>query len=165
MTTLDPGASEVLTHGLARRPRSTAFLASSPAAIITDGLEVLVQLVIAAITTWPWSRSKLAPSGTRTGTARLGRPLMPVGSGSNQPGAGSPLPLTAGTSLAGNDSADASSGPAMPAVSKTALAASDWSSGSIWLSARRNAGLALVRATRSCGRVGPARLGTTVDRS
>ena len=36
------------------RPFSAAFLASNPAAIITDGLLVFVQLVIAAITTAPW---------------------------------------------------------------------------------------------------------------
>src|SRR6266498_5754454 len=109
MTTLEPGASEVLTHGLDWSPRSTAFLASSPAAIITDGLEVLVQLVMAAITTSPWSRPKLAPSESCTGTETFARPLTPVGSGSNQPGAGSPgagspLALTAGASLAGKDS-------------------------------------------------------------
>jgi hypothetical protein len=92
--------------------------ASSPAASITDGLEVLVQLVMAAITTCPWSRSKRVPSSSWTGTRRLGRPLAPVGSGSNQPaGAGSWFsrlfapPLLDGGSLAGNDSADASSGP------------------------------------------------------
>ena len=37
-------------------PFSTAFFATSPAATITDGFEVLVQLVIAAITTLPWRR-------------------------------------------------------------------------------------------------------------
>src|ERR671913_918631 len=115
MTTLDPGASEVLTHGLEARPRSTALRASSPAASITDGLEVLVQEVMAAITTCPWSRSKRVPSSRATGTRLLGRPLAPVGSGSNQPaGLGSwfwwnPPLLAAGGSLAGNDSADASS--------------------------------------------------------
>src|SRR6266536_366846 len=155
MTTLEPGASEVLTHGLAWSPRSTAFLASSPAAIITEGLEVLVQLVMAAITTCPWSRSKWAPSARRTGTVALGRPLTPVGSGSNHPGAGSPLACTAGGSLAGNDSADASSGPATPGTVGT-------EGGSISSSARRKAGLASLRATRSCGRLGPARLGPRV---
>src|ERR671923_165995 len=69
MTTLDPGASEVLTHGLEVRPRSTALRASSPAASITDGLEVLVQLVMAAITTCPWSSWNSPPSARRTGTA------------------------------------------------------------------------------------------------
>ena len=43
----------VLTHGLVDRPFSTAFFASSPAASMTDGFDVLVQLVIAAITTPP----------------------------------------------------------------------------------------------------------------
>src|SRR5687767_8708265 len=56
VTTVEPGASEVLTHGWRLRPRSTAFLATRPAASMTEGFEVLVQLVIAAITTWPWSR-------------------------------------------------------------------------------------------------------------
>src|SRR4029453_10921459 len=88
MTTLDPGAREVLTHGLEVRPRSTALRASSPAASITDGLEVLVQLVRAAMTTWPWSRSKLVPSPRVTGTRLPGRPLAPAGSGSNQPAGG-----------------------------------------------------------------------------
>ncbi len=59
MTTVEPGASEVFTQGLRFRPRSTALLASRPAPIITEGLEVLVQLVIAAITTRPWSSSTL----------------------------------------------------------------------------------------------------------
>ena len=51
MTTLEPGASVVLTHGLRSRPRSTAFLASRAAPIITDGLDVLVHEVMAAMTT------------------------------------------------------------------------------------------------------------------
>ena len=53
MTTFEPGARLALTQGLVRSPRSTAFLASRPAATITDGFDVLVQLVIAAITTEP----------------------------------------------------------------------------------------------------------------
>src|ERR1700684_2620455 len=52
-TTCEPGASDVLTHGFTLNPFSTAFLASKPAAIITLGFEVLVQEVIAAITTSP----------------------------------------------------------------------------------------------------------------
>src|SRR3982750_1273849 len=90
MTTLDPGAREVLTHGLEARPRSTALRASSPAASITDGLEVLVQLVMAAITTCPWSRANRVPPAGGPAPCLPGRPLAPVGSGSNQPaGAGS----------------------------------------------------------------------------
>ena len=53
MTTFDPGARLVFTHGLDFSPFSTAFFASRPAAIITDGFDVLVQLVMAAITTLP----------------------------------------------------------------------------------------------------------------
>ena len=66
MTTCEPGASEVLTHGFERRPRATAARASRPAAISTDGFDVLVQLVIAAITTAPWPSSKL-PCAVVTG--------------------------------------------------------------------------------------------------
>jgi len=57
VTTCDPGAIDVLTHGLAVRPFSTAFLATSAAAIITDGFDVLVHDVIDAIATAPWNRS------------------------------------------------------------------------------------------------------------
>ena len=57
MTTVEPGASEVFTQGLRARPRSIALRASRPAPTITLGLEVLVQLVIAAMTTRPWSSS------------------------------------------------------------------------------------------------------------
>ena len=71
---MEPGASDVLTHGLRSRPFSTAFLASRAAPIITDGFEVLVHDVIAAIVTAPWSRSNSVPSSRRTGTDLLGRP-------------------------------------------------------------------------------------------
>ena len=57
MTTREPGAREVFTQGLARRPRSTAFLARRPAPTITWGFDVLVQLVIAATTTSPSARA------------------------------------------------------------------------------------------------------------
>lgn len=53
MTTPDPGLKLVLIYGATVRPFSTAFLARSPAPNITDGLDVLVQLVIADITTEP----------------------------------------------------------------------------------------------------------------
>ena len=61
MTTRDPGASDVFTQGLERSPRATAFSASNPAASITCGFDVLVQLVIAAMTT--------CPSATSTGSS------------------------------------------------------------------------------------------------
>ena len=53
VTTIEPGASEVFTQAGTVRPLSTAFFASNPAATSTDGFEVLVQLVMAAITTLP----------------------------------------------------------------------------------------------------------------
>src|SRR6478609_7059810 len=53
-TTCDPGASDVFTHGFEVRPRSAALRASRPAPISTDGFEVLVHDVIAAMTTSPW---------------------------------------------------------------------------------------------------------------
>lgn len=56
VTTLDPGEREVLMYGLTLRPLLTAFLARRPAAIRESGLEVLVQLVMAARTTSPWVR-------------------------------------------------------------------------------------------------------------
>src|SRR3978361_898139 len=57
-----PGASEVFTQGFEVRPRAAALRANRPAPIRTLGLEVLVQEVIAAITTSPWPRSKFLPS-------------------------------------------------------------------------------------------------------
>src|SRR3954465_9125412 len=73
MTTLDPGASVVFTHGLLVSPRSTAFLASSAAPIITCGLEVLVQEVMAAMTTCPWSTKVSVPSSMTTRVGLEGR--------------------------------------------------------------------------------------------
>src|SRR5947208_9676374 len=57
-TTWLPGASEVFTHGLAFSPLAAALRANRPAPIKTLGFDVLVQEVIAAITTSPWPRSK-----------------------------------------------------------------------------------------------------------
>src|SRR3954469_6809174 len=113
MTTLDPGASDVLTHGLAVSPRSTAFLASRAAATITEGLEGLVQGGIGALATCPWSSSVCVPSASVSGTLRLGRPSV---SGSSVAGWGASLCACpalcrwyAGGSLAGKDSLLASS--------------------------------------------------------
>src|SRR6185295_1716192 len=103
MTTFDPGASVVLTHGLLVRPLSTAFFATSAAPIITDGLDVLVHEVIAAMTTAPWSTWNSWPS--RVTVAGLdGRPsALCAGAPCGVPAW--PLPeVTDGASLAGNDS-------------------------------------------------------------
>src|SRR4051812_46883146 len=111
MTTLEPGAREVFTQGLLVSPRSTAFLASSPAPTITEGLDVLVHEVIEAMTTAPWSISTSAPSAVRTGVGRLTRPSPGVLAGSGWAGASLPYAtaVVAGGSLAGKDSAEPSS--------------------------------------------------------
>ncbi len=72
VTMREPGASEVLMCGCTFRPASTAFFASRPAASSTLGLLVLVQLVMAAISTSPLCR--LRPSLVLTLLAQLRRP-------------------------------------------------------------------------------------------
>ena len=74
MTTFEPGARLVFTHGLRVRPFAAAFFASRPAAIITDGFDVFVQLVIAAITAAPSSRSKLCWPSRRALSCLCRRP-------------------------------------------------------------------------------------------
>ena len=54
----------VLTHGFEVRPFSTAFLARIPAAMSTDGFDVLVQLVMAAMTMLPLSTCCAAASSS-----------------------------------------------------------------------------------------------------
>ncbi len=101
MTTFEPGARDVLTHSLLFRPFATAALASSPAATITVGLEVLVQEVIAAMTTSPCESLDSLSSATATGVPSFW-PSLP-GDGS-----WSPSPLVGGSD-AGKDSFSASS--------------------------------------------------------
>src|SRR5689334_12379721 len=83
MTTLDPGAKLVLTHGLDFKPCSTAFFARRRAAISTEGFDVLVQLVIAAITTLPsWTMRFVlgaAPSESRKFFFTSGRLMRSCG--------------------------------------------------------------------------------------
>src|ERR1700731_1721548 len=88
MTTLEPGASVVFTQGLRDRPLSTAFLATSAAPTMTEGLEVFVHEVMAAITTDPWSTSVVVPSSRVTSTGADGRRPAGLGAG------GSPLAAT-----------------------------------------------------------------------
>src|SRR6516162_4832763 len=110
---------------------------------MTEGFDVLVHDVIAAITTEPWSSSKsptctrlCAASATATGAADSSTAPSPVGG-----------------SLAGNESAISLSydpfgysTPNVPSVSTNAL-------------------LAVASGTRSCGRRGPAIDGSTDERS
>ena len=76
MTTFEPGARLVFTLGSTRSPASTAFLATRPAPTITVGFEVLVQLVIAAITTAP-SPTLAVPFGVSTRTVLAPLPPSP----------------------------------------------------------------------------------------
>src|ERR1700688_5041081 len=109
-TTCDPGASEVLTQGLTVNPLAAALRASRPAPIMTLGFEVLVQDVMAAITTSPWPRSCWRPSTGEHLAISL------------------PLPNSLSSEVA-----------------KLCLRS--------------------LRATRSCGRLGPASEGSTCDNS
>src|SRR5919202_4092937 len=123
MTTLDPGASVVFTHGFVARPRSTAFLASSAAPIITCGFDVLVHEVIAAMTTWPWSTSVSVPSSMVTGVGFDGRLLSrPVTAVCGAPSEPLPCPPPG----AGGAGAEAGAGPAEDPSAAAALAAG-WS--------------------------------------
>src|ERR1700729_606985 len=98
MTTFEPGARVVFTQGLRSRPASTALGASSAAPIMTDGLEVLVQEVMAAMTTEPWSTSVCVPSSRVTVVGWEGRTAGTAGrAAAAAAGASSPSPLRADT--------------------------------------------------------------------
>src|SRR5947209_3432502 len=58
-TAREPGARDVFTQAGTVRPRATALRASSPASRMLASLEVLVQLVIAAIATAPSAGSSV----------------------------------------------------------------------------------------------------------
>ena len=119
-----------------------------------------MQLVIAAITTRPWSSSNSVPSSSVTSIASLAAALGAVAAGAPLT-AGRGLPRSsswssAGGSEAGKDSSIASSRP-LPSCSPA--------SGSNSPIASRKASFASASGTRSCGRFGPAMLGTTSPRS
>src|SRR5260370_35132475 len=82
MRPFEQGARVVLPHGLRLRPASTALRASKAAPTMTKGVEVLVQEVIAAITTDPWSTLVSVPSSRMTGVGDDGRPVEPIATGS-----------------------------------------------------------------------------------
>src|SRR3984957_3268447 len=99
MTTLEPGARVVLTQGLRSSPASTALRATRAAPIMTDGLEVLVHEVMAAMTTEPWSTCVWVPSSrvTETGLeARRAGAAAPAAA----PAATSCFPFSPASSLA-----------------------------------------------------------------
>src|SRR5713226_3623408 len=102
---------------------------------MTDGFEVFVQLVIAAITTLPCFSADFTSGGTCSSTL-----------GSSTPTAAG-LPPSASQLLGTDDDATA----AFAFINEG--------------SARVNDSPAFESATRSCGRLGPARLGSTEARS
>ena len=77
LTVLEPGASEVFTHGLRVRPSLLALRAIKPAATMLRGLDVLVQLVMAAMITAPSgilpSSSSQSPAMPRLASSEVGR--------------------------------------------------------------------------------------------
>ena len=105
MTTLEPGARLDFTHGLRERPRSTAFLARSPAATITDGFDVFVQLVIAAITTEPCPSSKDSSPMADGHGPRLRLQAAATGAAGSSWNGACPGSVKSGGSLAGKESA------------------------------------------------------------
>src|SRR5260221_7616351 len=134
-TTCEPGASEVFTHGLTVSPLASAFRASKPAPIITLGLDVLVQEVIAAITTSPLPRSWLRP-----GTGK--RPLPAAD-----------LPNSLSTEVASEGCRSKMSLVLVPPLENSFSIAS------------AKLDLTSLSATRSCGRLGPAMDGSTLASS
>ena len=125
---------------------------------MTDGFEVFVQLVIAAMTTEPCSRSNVSPP-IETGTALCSGSASATATGSGcfsssvSLGDSCPGALVDAGSLAGNVSAISLSGE--PFRYGTPKLESD----------SRKDDFASVSGTRSCGRRGPARLGSTSPRS
>ena len=115
MTAREPGARLVLTVGPTVRPRATALRASRPAPTITVGLEVLVQLVMAAMATDPVRTGRGRAFGVDRHGAVEGRPGVARRGHGRRAEAGVLATSTgsaatnAGGSLAGKDSCDASS--------------------------------------------------------
>ena len=146
MTTFEPGASEVFTHGFVLSPFATALRASMPAASITDGFDVLVQLVMAAMTTAPCRRVNVEPLySTFTPScswAESSDALVATAVADNSGVAEISVAFLTAAAAAG-----------VPALSISPPIASRY------ISFARESG------TRSCGRFGPARLGSTVERS
>ena len=167
VTMREPGASEVLMCGLTLRPASTAFFASRPAASSTLGFEVLVQEVMAAISTSPLPTvmspcAGIAGSASCSAAARVGLLAAISSTERGAPGgaegvcgifAPSPSPLRASAARTRWRVSSCAAGWLKP-----------FSVGGLEKS-EVNCFLTLPSSIRSCGRFGPARLGVTVPRS
>ena len=130
-------------------PFSRAFRARRPAPTMTEGLEVLVQEVMAAMTTVPseiststpsWLTVTVRPEAARTPPATVTGSLPP-----------SPAQLSPGRS--------SSTGFASSAEGRSKPAGT-----SLGRSVSKRLRISAIRI-RSCGCFGPARLGSTVERS
>src|SRR3954451_7700545 len=124
-----------------------------PAAIITDGLDVLVQLVIAAITTEPWSRYLSGSTLNRSFT------VVVTFKGALADEVAGPSPSSLAMAKAVSASARGDQASAVRVPSGLAVGPSRLGSCCAKLSA------ASLSSTRSCGRFGPATLGSTARRS
>ena len=112
---------------------------------MTLGFDVFVQLVIAAITTDPCLRPKVSPF-----MVTLIEEFVPACSSRDVATAEGESCGEAATDIACFAAATPASVPVLPRSTA---------------SASRNICFASLRGTRSCGRLGPARLGSTVDKS
>ena len=149
--------------GLTLRPASTAFFASKPAASSTLGLEVLVQLVMAAISTSPLPMVMSAPDAGSTGASVCAEASVGLLPSISATWRGAPKGVGMGLgSLSGNGSPD---------VRAKCLV---WKTAALWLNPFSELGLensdsncaaTLPSSMRSCGRLGPAKLGVTLPKS
>src|SRR5579872_3846686 len=137
---------EVLTQGFFVNPRSLAFLATKPAPIITNGLEVLVQEVIAAMATAPSEIIKLSsPIVTHTFF----------------------IPLTTVSSISGvgaDSGVFCLMGWLPPSViQRLTCLTSEYLRPNVWSSNPIKSDLKFFNNILSCGLLGPATVGSTVD--
>jgi hypothetical protein len=87
----------VFTHGWRRSPLARAFRATSPAPIMTDGLDVFVQLVMAAMTMEPSDRSNRSPSYWTSATVTTSRATAVPVAGELPPSPAQREPSVSGT--------------------------------------------------------------------
>ncbi|MNV69497.1 hypothetical protein D3C71_1624100 [compost metagenome] len=160
----EPGASDVLMCGCTLSPASTAFLASRPAANSTLGLLVLVQLVMAAISTSPLPTVGSAPLDGMTAAASAwavaSAGLLPSIS-ARERGA----PAGAGLSLGATSCTNSCPRWIWWRVCSSSAGRLNPFSALVLLNRSANWLLTLPSSMRSCGRLGPARLGVTLPRS
>jgi hypothetical protein len=164
VTAFDPGARDVFTYGGTVRPRATAFRASRPAPIMTVGFDVFVHDVIAAIATDPVRMvASRSPTAIRTAGYSRSPSVPPSGAADGAGWWSAPSTEKDGGSLAGKESAEASS--TSPPVGRSSPIRSSLTDCSPSGKFVRKFSRSASSGTRSWGRRGPATDGTTVARS